>query len=157
MRNGYLYIGIGLFLLYVVQEALDVRWSYLLALQQVESYKRWSGLVLLVFIALQWSLTLVRAKKKWEHRSAAFMDIHKWMGALSPLAFYAHSMKLGYAYLMVLSITFFANVLIGFINLDVVKAKAYWYFQAWMIVHVALSLAISMIAFYHIWIVFYYQ
>lgn len=157
MKNAYLYIGISLFIAYCMQEILAIRWEYLHALQQEESFKRWSGLVLFVYIGLQWSLTLFRTKKKWETFSPVVMDIHKWMGAFSPLMFYIHSMETGYAYLFILSITYFINVFLGFVHTDTIKSKAWWYFQAWMIAHVAFSLVISVIALYHIWIVFYYN
>lgn len=157
MKNGYLYIGISLFIAYCMQEVFELRWEYLLALQLGESFKRWSGLALLIYILLQWSLTVFRSKKKWEVYAPLIMDIHKWMGALSPLVFYIHSMKLGYAYLFALSITYFTNIFLGFVHTDTIKTKAYWYFQSWMIAHVAFSLVISMLALYHIWIVFYYN
>jgi hypothetical protein len=157
MRNGYLYIGISLFIAYCMQEVFELRWEYLRALQLDESFKRWSGLALLLYIVLQWSLTIFRSKKRWEVHTPLIMEIHKWMGAFSPLAFYIHSMKLGYAYLFVLSITYFTNVFLGFVHTDTIKTKAYWYFQSWMIAHVAFSLVISMLALYHIWIVFYYN
>lgn len=157
MKLGYLYIGLVLFVLYIMQEVLNLRIEYLETLQLEEVYKRWSGLALFLYIAIQWSLTLFRVKKSWEHNAPLIMEVHKWMGAISPLVFYFHSMELGYAYLTILSITFFVNVLIGFVNLDVIKSKSYWYFQTWMITHVALSLTISFLAIYHIWIVFYYN
>lgn len=157
MKNSYLYIGMCLFLAYCGQEILDLRWEYLHALQREESFKRWSGLLLFIYIGLQWSLTIFRIKKNWEAYASFVMSMHKWMGAFSPLVFYFHSMETGYAYLFVLSITFLLNVLIGFIHTDTIKTKAYWYFQAWMIAHVAFSFLISTIVFYHIWIVFYYN
>lgn len=156
-NNGYLYIGIGLFVAYCMQEVLDLRWEYLYALQIEESFKRWSGLALFIYIALQWSLTLFRTKRKLEKHSSFLMDVHKWIGAFSPLVFYLHSMEFGYAYLFGLSITFFMNVLLGFVHTDTINTKAYWYFQGWMITHVAFSLLISLLALYHIWIVFYYN
>lgn len=157
MNKGYLYIGGILFIVYLLQAVTGLRWEYLHALQQEETFKRWSGLALFIYIALQWSLTIFRVKKNWEHRSSFVLEIHKWMGAFSPVVFYIHSMAFGFAYLFVLSLTFFANVFLGFVHTDVIKAKAYWYFQGWMIVHVACSLLISLLALYHIWIVFYYN
>ena len=157
MKKGYLYTGVFLFIAYILQDVLVLHWQYLADLQLQESYKRWSGLALFTYIGLQWSLTLFRIKKSLEDRSATVMSIHKWMGAFSPLIFYVHSMKFGFAYLFILSVLFFVNVFLGFVHMDELKAKAYWYFQGWMIAHVAFSLAVSLLAFYHIWIVFYYS
>lgn len=156
MTKGYLITGIGLFLLYMLQEVLNIRWQYLHALQLDEAFKRWSGLCLLTFIILQWSLTVSRVKKRLEPHAPGIMQVHKWMGAFSPLIFYIHAMEFGFAYLFVLSLTFFSNVLLGYVHVDVIKTKAYWYFQGWMITHVALSLMITLLGLYHIWIVFYY-
>jgi hypothetical protein len=156
MRKGYLITGLVFFLLYILQEVLNIRWQYLNALQLEETFKRWSGLCLLIFIMLQWSLTIFRIKKHLEPHAPSIMNVHKWMGSFSPLIFYIHSMEFGFAYLFLLSIAFFSNVLLGFLHVDVIKTKAYWYFQGWMIAHVAFSLLITLLALFHIWIVFYY-
>lgn len=156
MNKGYLITGLVFFIVYILQEVLNIRWQYLHALQLEETFKRWSGLCLFIFIALQWSLTIFRVKKTWEPYSPAIMEVHKWMGAFSPVVFYIHSMEFGFAYLFVLSITFFSNVLLGFVHVDVIRTKAYWYFQGWMVAHVAFSLIITLLVLYHIWIVFYY-
>jgi hypothetical protein len=157
MTKGYLITGAVLFLLYILQDVLNIRWHYLHALQLEEGFKRWSGLCLLFFIILQWSLTISRVKKRLEPYAPFILKLHKWMGAFSPLLFYIHSMKFGFAYLFLLSITFFTNMLLGFVHVDIIKTKAYWYFQGWMIAHVAFSLIITLLSLFHIWIVFYYN
>jgi methionine sulfoxide reductase heme-binding subunit len=156
MKKGYLYIGLFLFFCYLIQGVFDLRWNYLWQLQLNESFKRWSGAGLFIFIAMQWLLTLFRVRK-WEATAMKAMKVHRWMGAFSPLVFYIHSMEAGFGYLMMLTFTFFANMLLGFFHVTVVKVKANWYLQGWMIFHVAFSLFVSMLAIYHIWIVFYYQ
>ena len=107
MNKGYLYVGIVLFACYILQDVLNWQWDYLAAIQADESYKRWSGLALFLYIGLQWSLTLFRTRKSWESQSSVIMEIHKWMGAFSPLVFYIHSAEFGFAYLFVLSLVFF--------------------------------------------------
>jgi hypothetical protein len=84
-------------------------------------------------------------------------NLHKWLGALSPLFFYIHSMDLGYGYLLLLSYVFLTNALLGYINLDVVKNNSELLFKGWMIVHVALSLIVTFLLFFHISMVFYYK
>lgn len=153
----YIIVGYLLLILFLGQEIFDIRWHYLLELQNDESFRRWSGLGLAIFIAVQWGLTFVKTNKKLESKVMAFTNFHKWLGAFTPLAFYIHSMKFGFAYLFLLSITFFGNFFLGMLNLDVIKTKAQWYFQGWMIFHVAFSLLVSMLMIYHIWIVFYYE
>ncbi len=153
----YLGIGLTLFLGYVLQDALAWRWTYLQELQSDQMYRRWSGLILSMVILFQWLLTLVRSVPKWEEKSLTFYAIHNWLGAFSPLLFYIHSMQLGFAYLLVLSLTFFGNFVLGMFNLDVIKSKAMWVFQGWMILHVSFSFFITFLTLFHVWVVFYYE
>lgn len=154
---SYTTIGAILLTLYLFQEILDIRWPFMEELQANESYKRWSGFALAIFILLQWSLTLARVVKKWNEKSQTINTIHKWLGAISPVFFYVHASHFGFAYLFFLSICFFSNSLIGLLNTDTIKQKADWYLQGWMISHVALSMLISFLMIYHIFIVFYYE
>ncbi|MCV9386313.1 hypothetical protein [Reichenbachiella ulvae] len=156
-KNLYLILGLLLFTLFVLQDVFEWRWEYLQQLQADQMYRRWSGLALSMVILFQWVLSIVRATPKWEEKSLLFYSIHNWMGALTPLLFYIHSMQLGFAYLFLLSITFFGNFLLGMFNLDLLKSKSQVVFQGWMILHVSMSLFISFITIYHIWIVFYYE
>lgn len=157
--NRILFISTGclFFLLFVLQDQLGLRWEYLYQLQSDQMYRRWSGLGLFIVILYQWILSIIRTTPRWEHKSLVFYNIHNWVGAFTPLLFYIHSMKLGFAYLFLLSITFFGNFLLGMFNLDVLKTKAQWVFQGWMVIHVAFSLFISFLTLYHIWVVFYYK
>ena len=156
-RVVYVSIGSILFVLFILQDVVDLRWQYLWDLQQEQMYRRWSGLFLSVLILFQWSLSLVRTVPKWQNKSLTYYSIHTWMGAFTPLFFYVHSMNLGFAYLLILSLTFFGNFLLGMVNTDVIKSQKQWYFQGWMITHVAFSLFISLLTVYHVWVVFYYQ
>lgn len=153
------YVTVGYFLLsvYLLQEFADIRWEYLDQLQKDEMYKRWSGLVLAIFMLFQWSLTLVKTIPAWTDHIERFTSIHKWMGALSPIIFYVHAMRFGYAYLLFFSFCFFANLVLGLLNIEQLKTKANWYYQGWMIAHVALSLLITLFMFYHSFIAFYYK
>jgi hypothetical protein len=149
----------GLILLsaFFLQFFLKLEWSWLLELQQQEMYKRWSGLVLALFIVFQWVLTLTRVVKKFRKYAMSMQTIHKWLGAVSPLFFYVHSMTLGYGYLVLLSYIFFSNTLLGYLNLDVIKNNSDTLFKGWMIAHVALSIIVSVMMVFHITMVFYYK
>ncbi|WP_246041089.1 hypothetical protein [Flavivirga rizhaonensis] len=120
-------------------------------------YKRWSGMVLALFIVFQWVLTLTRIIKKLRKHAISMQTIHKWLGAISPLVFYIHSMSLGYGYLLLLSYIFFSNTLLGYFNLDVIKNNSDLLFKGWMIAHVALSIIVTIMMVFHITIVFYYK
>ncbi|MBO9700812.1 MAG: hypothetical protein J7604_11430 [Sporocytophaga sp.] len=157
-RKEYMLIGVICLMLYFIQHIADLRWSYLWELQQNETFKRLSGLGLMLFVCFQWVLAIVRVNKKVSSVSMkSIYKLHKWLGALSPIFFYIHSMKLGFAYLFFLSIVFFSNILLGFANSEIVKNQPKWFYNIWMITHVFLSLTISSLALYHIWIVFYFE
>lgn len=150
-------IGITLLVLYILQDLFNWRWEWLYNLQLNESYKRWSGVFLMVFILFQWLLTLTRVITRFKHISFQLTGYHKKIGALSPLFFYVHAMEFGYGYLFMLSIIFFTNMLLGVVNLDIIKSHKNWVFQSWMIIHVALSVIITAIMLFHIGVVFYYE
>lgn len=150
-------VGLILFVVFVLQLVLNLEWTWLLELQQQEMYKRWSGLVLALFIAFQWALSLVRTRKRFRQYILTMQSIHKWAGAVSPVIFYIHTMSLGYGYLLLLSYIFFANTLLGYFNLDVIKNNSEALFKGWMIAHVALSLIITILMVFHVVMVFYYK
>jgi sulfoxide reductase heme-binding subunit YedZ len=151
------YIGLILLLLFLIQFVMDFKWDWLYNLQQDEMFKRWSGLGLSLFIAFQWSLTLCRIIKKFKKYAFKITNFHKWIGAISPLLFYLHSMELGYGYLALLSYVFLTNTLIGYFNLDVIKSTHKTLFKGWMIVHVVYSIIITLLMVFHIGVVFYYK
>lgn len=156
-QNKSTLLGIVLFAAFVLQLLLKLEWQWLFELQQGQMYKRWSGLALAIFIAFQWVLSLTRTVKRWRPYAMQMQNIHKWLGALSPLLFYIHCMALGYGYLLLLSYVFIANTLLGYFNLDVIKNNSDVLFKGWMIAHVALSLIVTILMFFHIAIVFYYK
>lgn len=151
------FLGLLLLLVFFLQLFLKLEWPWLLELQQQESYKRWSGLGLALFITFQWVLTLTRVSKKLRPYALNMTAIHKWLGAICPILFYIHSMTLGYGYLLLLSYIFFSNTLLGYLNLDIIKNNSDVLFKGWMIIHVALSLLITIMMFFHITMVFYYK
>ncbi|PKQ46256.1 hypothetical protein [Confluentibacter flavum] len=156
-NNKSTLLGLILLSLFFLQFFLKIEWTWLKTLQQDEMYKRWSGLGLALFITLQWLLTLSRIIKKFRKNAQTMLLIHKWAAALSPLLFYFHSMGFGYGYLLFFSYVFFSNTLLGYLNLDVIKNNSDWLFKGWMIAHVALSITVTIVMFFHIGVVFYYK
>lgn len=150
-------IGLVLFCGYLLQDLLDFKIPSLEILQSQEMFKRWSGLAIALFIAFQWFLTFTRVISKLKKHAIKLTTIHKWIGAFSPLLFYIHATRYGYGYLALLSYVFFANMLLGTINLDIIKSQKEWIFKSWMILHVSLSMLITAILFLHIGTVFYYK
>ena len=150
-------IGLLLFILYIIQFSFHLQWEKLYSLQHDEMFKRWTGLGLGLFITFQWLLTLFRIIPKLRQRSIKMTAIHKWIGAFSPVIFYLHSMTFGYAYLLFLSIVFMTNMLLGTVNLDIIKSQKEWLFKLWMILHVSFSIIITFVMLFHVGVVFYYK
>ncbi|KZS41714.1 hypothetical protein AWE51_20160 [Aquimarina aggregata] len=155
--GSFILIGSILFLVYILQYILNLRWVALYDLQLNENYKRWSGVFVSAFILFQWILTFTRISKRLRKYAMQFTYIHKWVGILSPIFFYLHAMEFGYGYLALLSYIFFINMILGTINLDIIKSTKNWIFQSWMITHVALSFFITFLILFHIGVVFYYK
>lgn len=156
-KNKSTVLGLVLLCAFFLQYLLKLEWLWLLELQQNELYKRWSGLALAIFILFQWVLTLTRVVKTLRKHAMTMQTIHKWLGAISPLLFYIHSMNLGYGYLLLLTYIFFTNTLLGYLNLDVIKNNSDLLFKGWMIVHVALSIVVTIMMVFHVTMVFYYK
>ncbi|WP_299551277.1 hypothetical protein [Seonamhaeicola sp.] len=156
-NNKSTLIGLVFLIAYFFQYFLKLEWNWLFQWQQEELFKRWSGLALMMLITCQWMLTLSRVIKKFRKHAMAMQAIHKWLGAVSPLFFYIHSMGLGYGYLLLLSYIFFSNALLGYFNLDVIRNNSDILFKGWMIVHVALSIIVTILMVFHITMVFYYK
>lgn len=150
-------IGLVLFSLYLIQELLQLKFEFLEIQQQKEYYKRWTGLALALFILAQWLLTFSRIIPKFRAKSGTINNIHKWIGVCSPVLLYIHSTKFGFGYLALFSYLFLANVILGTVNLDVLKSTKDWIFKGWMILHVAISMCITLLLFFHIGVVFYYK
>lgn len=157
MNSKSTILGLVLLFLFFVQFFFKLEFVKLYELQQDEMYKRWSGLVLALLITFQWVLSVTRVVKKLRKYSIKTTVIHKWLGALSPLFFYVHSIGLGYGYLTLLTYLFFANAFIGYVNLDVIKNNSDLLFKGWMILHVSFSIIITVLMFFHIGVVFYYK
>ena len=68
-------IGILLFVLYLVQYFLPVKWEWLYLLQEHnQMYKRCSGLAVFLLIVFQWVLTLTRVVKSLRKYSIKLTD-----------------------------------------------------------------------------------
>lgn len=88
------------------------------------------------------------------HTAKRHYKFHTWLGACAPLVFYLHATHLGYAYLGMLSGTYFANVVLGLCNQEVVRLRKRWFTQAWMVAHVAASVLVVVLMLSHICIAF---
>ncbi len=159
MKNNTLTrIGLLLIGLYVFQYVADFKWLWLEELQTDKSYKNWSGLVIFIYILFQWLLTIVRhVFKLTTEQCRPYLQLHKYLGIISPILFYFHSADPGYAFLFILSVVFFANALIGLINTKNDMLQTKWLYLLYIASHVILSVTILFLTFIHIWVVFSYN
>ena len=150
----YFFVGSGLFIAFLLQDALSLKMPWLQHLQTQELYKIYSGLLLLTYIFSQFILPYNKACET-PHSSATTYQHHKLRGAIAPLIFYIHSTQFGTAYILVLSIVFFSNFILGLCNHERVTNPLIRmrYFKFWLPAHITLSLlTLTMIAF-HIFVV----
>lgn len=152
----YLYLGALLLILFFAQDIFQLKWPWLVKQQGDVTYKQWSGFVLMLFISAQWYLSLLRAYGRVRIAKYNY-EIHKQLGILAPLFFYAHSAKLGYAYLFWLSSVYFANVLVGLVNQETISVKEKRFTYYWIILHVTLAVLITILMVYHAFISLYYE
>ena len=106
---------------FIGQDVFALKWAWLGALQQQEGYKQLTGFVLLLYLAEQWCLSILRTRGK-TRISRRFVIIYKYLGVLAPVFFYIHSTQLGRAYLFLLSLVYLGNA-----------ARGYTYHKYWNI------------------------
>ncbi|MCI0395402.1 MAG: hypothetical protein L0332_17540 [Chloroflexi bacterium] len=149
-------VAIVLLAAFLWQDGWNFQWSWLQQLQTKEWYRYLSGVVLMIYIAIQWLLTVVRVRGRTELAKVHYRR-HQRVGALGPLFFYAHSSEMGYAYVAVLSSVFFLNLAVGLLNPTAVRVRSPQYKFWWVVGHVLLSVSTAVIAGYHAYVAFYYK
>ncbi|MBW3630017.1 MAG: hypothetical protein KY464_12060 [Gemmatimonadetes bacterium] len=151
-------LGLTLLVAYVAQGTLGWTWEWLAGLQEQESYRRWSGAALLAFIALQWTLPVLRVSDRLR-AAARVYPWHRWLGAMSPALFYAHASSLGYGYLVALGSVYLANVLVGLGDKTLIGDPTLRerYGRAWLVPHVCLAFLTVGLAIFHVIVVLGYR
>jgi ferredoxin-NADP reductase len=150
----YFYLGIGLFLAFLFQEFFQLKLPWLETLQAQENYKIYSGLFVVLYMASQF---IMPYNKSCEipHACASIYHQHKLRGAFAPLIFFIHSTQFGVAYLFMLSLVYFSNLLLGLFNHERIinPILRISYFKIWLPIHIILSvLTVALIAF-HVYVV----
>lgn len=139
----------------MAQSALGFGWGSLAAWQSGFWYKIGTGTLLAAFVGAQWLLALCRYKS-WNRTAKRLYGWHQRFGVFGPLLLFAHSTTLGYGYLLVLSGVFLANTALG-----VVSPQAFPMLRKhqtlWMASHVALSILLVCLIFYHVWTALYFE
>ena len=156
-NKKHVYLGVFLMLAFIAQDFFQIKWTWLETLQINETYRRWSGLSLALYLAAQFILPIMRLQGNIE-AVARHYSLHKLQGTLAPLIYYLHTTTIGYAYLFVLSMVYFGNFLLGLFNPDSVKPTfKQHYLRYWLPLHISLSVLTVFLLAYHIYIAFAYQ
>jgi sulfoxide reductase heme-binding subunit YedZ len=155
-REGCFYLGILLLLAFWVQDAFELRWNWLMEMQNNETFKQYTGLMLVMYIGHQWYLSLLRTQGQMQAARSHYQR-HKQAGVWATLLFYFHSIQFGYAYLFLLSMVYFANVVLGLFNQETVGIRKKWFYNCWIVGHVSLSVLLVILISYHIFIAFSYE
>lgn len=154
--NSVVYLGFVLLIAYLIQDLFGLKWSWLEEVQSSGTYKAWSGVVLLLYLVLQWTLYLCRGNAYMQAAKKAY-KFHKQLGYFAPIFFYAHATGFGYGHLFLLSSVFFGNSLVGLVHREFTKIKSKLFHNSWILVHVSLSFFIMFLTAYHLFIIIYYK
>jgi sulfoxide reductase heme-binding subunit YedZ len=155
VQRGYFYLGAGLLLAFFVQDAFALKWPWLASMQANEVYKQGTGFLLVLYVAHQWRLSWLRLNGCGQTKACCLR--HKQWGAIAPVLYYFHSTVVGYAYLLFLSTAFFAIVLLGLCNREILGINSRWFQKGWVIVHVSLSVLLIVLMAYHGYVAFAYE
>lgn len=133
----------------------DLPIDELLASQNQFDYKLVTGALLWVYVAFQWLLAFARIEGM--NKIAKFLFVpHQTLGVLGPVFFYAHAARWGFGYLLALSGVFFANLALGLCQ-PRSAPRARRLLPIWLVIHIALSIVLVVLAGYHTWQAFYYE
>jgi len=158
VNRSYVYIGMLLLSAFLIQEWFDLKIPIIEALQQDESYKRWTGFIVLSFIAFQWYYPI---KQLFSFKKNLFywQKIHKYNGVIAPVILYIHATSIGYAYLFILSTAYLSNNILALCNRDAFHSwfKHHLVYKSWLSAHILLTCCISILVWYHLFFAFAYS
>lgn len=148
-------ITLLLVLCYWLLSGLNLQWDWLASRQQDTQFKRLSGLLLCLYLGTMWLLFFFREARRPD-KTAQYLNFHKVMGLLSPIAFYLHASKPGLGYQMLLSLVFFANLLVGILY-KVIRQLGKRYYRIWIAIHLFLAAVLPILILFHIYISFAFK
>lgn len=155
--RNYFWIGAGLLVLFVIQQATGLRFTELALLQNDSLYKQLTGFTLASFISYQWYFSLLRIQKQFP-KAARHAGLHKQLGVLAPLLFFLHAQELGYAYQLILSLAFFAVFVTGLFNPESINAfRSSRFRQVWVVTHIGVATLLPFMLVYHVCISYWFE
>lgn len=155
-NKNYFFIGLVFLILFAVQDEFGIK--FFESTREGEIFKRWTGLLLTLYIAAQFILPVVRLTGRVK-LAAQHYQIHKLQGAFAPIVYYIHSTTMGYGYLGILSAVFFGNFILGLFNHEMMAkpSNKKRYSNQWLVSHVFLAVILVGLIGYHIYIVLLYK
>ncbi|HHL19340.1 MAG TPA: hypothetical protein ENJ33_06355 [Thiothrix sp.] len=158
MINNYFYLGLALFFIFVMQDIGSLKIAWLEVLQKQETFKIYSGLLLLAYLLAQFVIPYNKlCEIPYVTRESSYNQ-HKQRGALAPLFFFIHSTTWGVAYLLLLSLIYFANFLVGLFNYERIKNPILRrrFFKSWLLLHITLAVVLMALVGFHLYVVVSY-
>ena len=149
--------GIALVFAYLAQDALDLPWQGLYALQKLDWFKYLTGSCLFLYIVWLWSLFLLRLNGLKGRKAGRLMTFHERSGVFAPLLFYLHSVQIGYGYLAALGWIFLGAIAVGTASPVGMRVPGRGFRACWMAVHAMLAMLMLILGLYHAYIAFYYK
>jgi len=154
--RGYFWVGLGLLVLFVLQQTTGLHLEVLTALQTDDLYKQLSGFVLFGFVTHQWYFSFLRMQKAFP-KATRTAELHKLFGVLAPLLFIIHAQKLGYAYQIALSLSFFSVFITGLFNPETTNVRNSWFRPVWTVMHVGVATLLPFVVAYHVFITYWFE
>ena len=146
---GLLVVSI-LFLITVAQYKIEP----LSSLQQKDIYKQLTGFLLFGFLIYQWYFAFSRRNPTIPVKQKLFT--HKLVGLLMPFLLITHTTQSGFAYQTMIWSFFVIHCTVGFLNPDFLRIERASLRVYWFILHISLSIMVSGLSFYHLYVVYYY-
>ena len=151
-------LSLGLALVTTLITAVVLGWDLLPA-----GWKAWqqtfaghwiSGSTLLAFISWQWILPLRRVQRSTGD-SARSLQLHRRIGAVSPLLLLFHGHGFGAGILGLITGLFLIHTVLGVADRSLISDSAQQrrYLKLWLYPHIVVSILLSALALFHLWLI----
>lgn len=113
-----------------------------------------SGSALLAFLGWQWILP-VRRIRRTNPDSLTSLQLHRRLGALSPLLLLMHGSGFGAGILGLISVLFLTHTIIGVADRSLISGSLQRnrYLKVWLYPHIVISILLSALALFHLWLI----
>jgi len=147
-------IGIAATIVTAITLGMDLLPQELKTWQQSFSGRWISGGSLMTFLGWQWILPLQRIRRSTGD-SANSLQLHRRIGAFSPLLLLLHGSTIGAGLLGLISILFLTHTVIGVADRSLISNpdKQRGYLKIWLYPHIVISILLTVLALFHVWLI----